>query len=103
MTHTLTVFRRKYYKNNDSTSYRDYEYLETYETFMEAIDKIGLSDNLYKRSSKIVASYNLPDDCIGSKELFIFKYKVSESKQFFTKIMALKDVSVIAKYYLIID
>lgn len=99
MTHKLTVYRRKVEKDDG----RGTEWLVNYTPIMEALAASGLDNFFVRRYSKYYSYCNSPEGCIkgDTKEIFIFKYKFSEVKEFFMKIAALKDVANIARYYLI--
>lgn len=99
MTHKVTIFRREVKREGTYGSIS----MVNYTPVMEALTAVGLENYFVRRYSKYYSYCNAPDGCLhgDTKEIFIFKYKFSEAKDFFIKLAALKDTTNIAKYYLI--
>ena len=99
MTHKLIIYRREVKRKEGYGT----ECMVNYTPVMEALSATGLDPYFVRRHSKYYASYEAPIGCLhgDTKEIFTFRYKFSEEKDFFAKLAAFKDVAAIAKYYLI--
>lgn len=99
MRYKLNVFAREWWDSSKGK----YLHTENYQLFDSALEKVGLKDYFYKRVSKDMDAWDMPDNCYFIRDRFYFKYKFSESTKFFAKIAELKNIPEIAKYYLILD